>query len=257
MTRRGRLAGTLVYLRTMALFCLAWYLLAWAIESRLLLPSPLAVFEAIRRSALDGELFANAGISLGRLLLSVAVAALTAIPIGIAMGLDRRWNDALDLPVEILRPIAGIAWIPLALFILGIGNRLPIFIMFYTAFFPLLIGTAAGVRTVDQRLVAASATRGVTGAARIRHVVLPAALPAIMVSLRLAVAAAWTAVVAAELVGAPSGLGYAIEFYRQMLATPTVMAFIVMIGLLGYLTDRTLRWLEARLTPWAAEEARP
>ena len=154
------------------------------------------------------------------------------------MGLSRAWRDAFDLLVEMLRPIAGIAWIPLALFILGIGNRLPVFIMFYSAFFPLLIGTAAGVRNVDARLLAAAATMGVTGRARIRHVVLPAALPAIMVSLRLAVAASWTAVVAAELVGAPSGLGYAIEYYRSMLATPTVMAFIVVIGLLGFVDRR-------------------
>ena len=172
------------------------------------------------------------------------------------MGLSRSWRDALELPVEILRPIAGIAWIPLALYLFGIGNRLPIFIMFYTAFFPLVIGTAAGVRTVDPRLSAAAATMGVTGQTAIRHVVLPAALPSIIVSLRLAVAAAWTAVVAAELVGAPSGLGYAIEFYRSMLATPTVMAFIAVIGLLGYLTDAALRWLARRLMPWAAAETR-
>jgi ABC-type nitrate/sulfonate/bicarbonate transport system permease component len=188
--------------------------------------------------------------------IAVGAAAVTAIPLGIAMGLSRAWRDALDLLVEMLRPIAGIAWIPLALFILGIGNRLPVFIMFYSAFFPLVIGTAAGVRNVDPRLLAASTTMGVTGAARIRHVVLPAALPAVMVSLRLAVAAAWTAVVAAELVGAPSGLGYAIEYYRSMLATPTVMAFIAVIGLLGFVTDAGLRALEARLTPWARDVRR-
>jgi ABC-type nitrate/sulfonate/bicarbonate transport system permease component len=251
-----RLGGALVYLRTMGLFALAWWGLSHLVDSRLLLPTPLAVAKALQQSALDGELTRNAGISLLRLLIAVTAAGLTAIPLGIAMGLSRAWRDAFDLLVEILRPIAGIAWIPLALFILGIGNRLPVFIMFYSAFFPLVIGTAAGVRNVDPRLMAAAATMGVTGGTRIRRVILPAALPSIMVSLRIAVAASWTAVVAAELVGAPSGLGYAIEYYRSMLATPTVMAFIAMIGLLGFLTDAGLRAVEARLMPWAQEAAR-
>jgi ABC-type nitrate/sulfonate/bicarbonate transport system permease component len=252
----ARLGGLLVYLRTMAVFALAWYAVSVLVGSKLLLPAPPLVLDALRQSALDGELQRNAGISLLRLVVAVGAAAVTAIPLGIAMGLSRAWRDALDLLVEMLRPIAGIAWIPLARFILGIGNRLPVFIMFYSAFFPLVIGTAAGVRNVDPRLLAAATTMGVTGAARIRHVVLPAALPAVMVSLRLAVAAAWTAVVAAELVGAPSGLGYAIEYYRSMLAIPTVMAFIAVIGLLGFVTDAGLRALEARLTPWARDVRR-
>jgi ABC-type nitrate/sulfonate/bicarbonate transport system permease component len=89
----------------------------------------------------------------------------------------------------------------------------------------------------------------------VTRVVLPAALPALLVALRLGVASAWTAVVAAELIGAPSGLGYAIEWYRELLMTPQVMAFIAMIGLLGYLCDRAVRELSIALTPWAPETA--
>lgn len=248
--------GALIYCRTMAVFVLAWYLAAEAVPNKLLLPSPLAVTQALRESWLDGELTANAGISLLRLLVSVAAAALLAIPLGLAMGRSRVISDLLEWPVELLRPIAGIAWIPLALFIFGIGQRLPIFIMFYTAFFPLLLGTAAGAQSVDRRLIAAARTMGLSRGTIMRQVVVPAALPSVLVSLRLAVAASWTAVVAAELVGAPSGLGYAIEYYRSMLATPTVMAFIAVIGLLGFLTDRALRWLGDALAPWARAEGR-
>jgi ABC-type nitrate/sulfonate/bicarbonate transport system permease component len=128
--------------------------------------------------------------------------------------------------------------------------------MFYTAFFPLLLGTAAGAQSVDRRLIAAARTMGLSRGTIMRQVVVPAALPSVLVSLRLAVAASWTAVVAAELVGAPSGLGYAIEYYRSMLATPTVMAFIAAIGVLGFLTDRALRWLGDLLAPWARAEGR-
>lgn len=248
--------GALIYARTMGLFLLAWYLAAEAVPNKLLLPSPLAVAQALRESWIDGELSTNAGISLLRLLVSVAAAAVLAIPLGLAMGRSKTISDLLEWPVELLRPIAGIAWIPLALFIFGIGQRLPIFIMFYTAFFPLLLGTAAGAQSVDRRLIAAARTMGLSKGTIMRQVVVPAALPSVLVSLRLAVAASWTAVVAAELVGAPSGLGYAIEYYRSMLATPSVMAFIAVIGLLGFLTDRALRWLGDALAPWARAEGR-
>jgi ABC-type nitrate/sulfonate/bicarbonate transport system permease component len=165
-------------------------------------------------------------------------------------------EDLFAWPVELLRPISGIAWIPLALFIFGIGHALPIFIMFYTAFFPLLIGTAAGVRELDRRFVPAARTMGLSGFSILRRVVLPAALPAILTSARVAVASSWTAVVAAELVGAPSGVGYAIEYYRSMLATPSVMTFILTIGFLGFLSDQALRLLTRALLPWAPSEAR-
>lgn len=247
--------GPLAYLRTMGVFCLVWYIASLMVANRLLLPSPLDVLTAIRQLVADGELLGHAMTSLVRLLISVAAAALVAIPLGLMMGLSRHWEELFDLPIELLRPIAGIAWIPLALFIFGIGHRLPVFIMFYTAVFPLVIGTMAGVRGVDPRLLAAARTMGVEGPTLVRRVILPAIVPAVIVSLRLAVAAAWTAVVAAELVGAPSGLGYAIEYYRSMLSTNYVMAFIVMIGLLGYFTDAALRLLERRLTPWARREA--
>jgi ABC-type nitrate/sulfonate/bicarbonate transport system permease component len=169
------------------------------------------------------------------------------------MGLCRVAEDVIDPTIEMLRPISGIAWIPLALFIVGIGNTLPVFIMTYAAFFPLLLGTVAGVRHVDHRLVDAARTMGVPRRTIVTRVVVPAALPALLVALRLGVASGWTAVVAAELIGAPSGLGYAVEWYRELLMTPQVMSFIAMIGLLGYLCDRAVRALAERFTPWAVD----
>jgi ABC-type nitrate/sulfonate/bicarbonate transport system permease component len=125
--------------------------------------------------------------------------------------------------------------------------------MTYAAFFPILLGTVAGVRSVDRRLVDAARTMGVRQATIVTRVVVPAALPSLMVALRLGVASAWTAVVAAELIGAPSGLGYAVEWYRELLMTPQMMAFIAMIGVLGYLCDAGVRGLTRWFTPWAAD----
>jgi ABC-type nitrate/sulfonate/bicarbonate transport system permease component len=128
--------------------------------------------------------------------------------------------------------------------------------MTYAAFFPILRGTVAGVRGVDRRLIDAARTMAIPRGTIVAHVVVPAALPSLMVALRLGVASAWTAVVAAELIGAPSGLGYAVEWYRELLMTPQVMAFIATIGVLGYLCDSLVRALTRWLTPWSADARR-
>ena len=135
----------------------------------------------------------------------------------------------------------------------SMGLALPIFIMTYAAFFPIVLGTISGVRGVDRRLINVARTMGVPSRTIVTTIVMPAATPALLVAIRLGVASAWTAVVAAELIGAPSGLGYAIEWYRELLMTPQVMAFIATIGVLGYLSDRTLRAVTQRFTPWAAQ----
>jgi ABC-type nitrate/sulfonate/bicarbonate transport system permease component len=241
----------LVYFRTMLVFALVWAGISWLTAKPVLLPSPLAVVEAIVELAKDLELFEHAAISLGRMVVSIALASALAMPLGLMMGLHPRFERIVDPTLELLRPISGIAWIPLALFIFGIGNALPVFIMTYAAFFPILVGTIAGVRTVDRRLIDAARTMGVPQRTIVRRVVIPAALPSLLVALRLGIALSWTAVVAAELIGAPSGLGYAVEWYRELLATPQVMSFIAMIGVIGYLCDVGVRWLNAKLTPWA------
>jgi ABC-type nitrate/sulfonate/bicarbonate transport system permease component len=237
----------------MAVFIAFWWALSAWTSNPALLPSPFAVIAAFVELAGDFELFMHAGISLGRMLISLVFASFLAVPLGVVMGLSRTLDEIVDPVVELLRPISGIAWIPLALFIFGIGNALPVFIMTYAAFFPILLGTVAGVRSVDRGLINAARTMGVPRSTIVTRVVLPAALPSLLVALRLGVASSWTAVVAAELIGAPSGLGYAIEWYRELLMTPQVMSFIAMIGVLGYLTDTALRALAQRFTPWAVD----
>jgi len=221
----------------------------WWKASPLQLPAPWSVASALRELAADGDLWANAGISVQRVLLSLVISALLAVPLGLLMGLSRRAEQLVDPLVEILRPISGIAWIPLALFIFGVGDALPIFILVYVATFQLLLATVAGVKSVDSKLMSAARIMGISQRAIVLHVVLPAALPHLMAGLRLAFAASWSAIVAAELIGAPSGVGFAIEWYRQLLMTPKVFAFIAVIGLIGYVSDLTLRALQEQLAP--------
>jgi len=253
--RAGRVGPLLdaafVYVRTLAVFLLVWHLASLQIGNPVLLPSPLRVAESLLQLALEGDLHENALVSLQRLAISFLLAGAIGIPLGFAMGASRLVHDLVDPVIELLRPISGIAWIPLGMFILGVGDELPAAIMFYGALFPFVLNTIEGVRSVDQRLLQAARTMGVGEWTILRQVVWPAALPSILVGARLAAGAAWMAMVAAELIGAPSGLGFAIEWYRELLMTPKVMAFIFLVGLLGYLFDRLLRLAQRRLTPWA------
>jgi ABC-type nitrate/sulfonate/bicarbonate transport system permease component len=236
--------------RAFALFVLLWWAAAWN-GNPLQLPTPPAVAAAFVELAADGEIFDHALISGTRLLVALAVSMALAIPLGFWMGRSRRAEAFIDPLVEMLRPISGIAWLPLALFIFGVGDILPVFIMVYVGFFPILLNTVAGVRQVDPKLIAAAATMGVNRRALLTRVLVPSALPSVIVGVRLAFAASWAAIVAAELIGAPSGLGFAIEWYRQLLMTPKVFAFILAIGVVGYLCDLALRRLQRVLTPWS------
>jgi ABC-type nitrate/sulfonate/bicarbonate transport system permease component len=249
----GRVTWTrvLVALRSFAAFLLIWWGIAAWIENPIQIPTPGRVATAIVDLISSGEFFENVLISVARLAVSLLVAVLLAVPLGFFMGLNEKANAYLDSLVELLRPISGIAWIPLALFIFGIGDVLPVFIMVYVAFFPLLLNTIAGVRNVDRKLVNAARTMGVGQAPLLRKVIVPAALPTVMVGFRLAFAGAWAAIIAAELIGSPSGLGFAIEWYRQLLMSPKVFAYIVMIAIIGYLGDLGVRALQRRLTPWS------
>lgn len=260
VTRRTRLAAGVgriwrargfIALRSFTIFIGLWSLLAGWVDSPIQLPSPVKVFDALIGLAAKGELWEHTVISVSRLGVALTMATLLAVPLGFAMALSRELNAYVDPVVELLRPISGIAWIPLGLFIFGIGGTLPVFIMAYVAFFPLLLNTIDGVREVDAKLLAASKTMGVSRQAQLLHVVVPAALPSIMVGFRIAFASAWAAIIAAELIGSPSGLGFAIEWYRQLLMSPRVFAVIVVIGGLGYLCDLALRRLQRKLTPWA------
>jgi ABC-type nitrate/sulfonate/bicarbonate transport system permease component len=159
----------------------------------------------------------------------------------------------LDPIVEVLRPISAIAWIPLAILMFGIGRGVPIFLIFYAATFPVFINMLAGIKQVDPRLVQAAQMLGASRQTIVTHVVMPAALPLILAGARLSLGVAWMAMVAAELTGADSGLGWRIFWYQEFFAMDKVMAVILTIGVLGYIFDSLLRALQARITRWSPD----
>ena len=245
------LESVALYLRTMIVFVAIWYAAAVWIGNAILLPTPVAVARSFVTLAADGEMATHFFASVRRLLFSFALAGVVGIPLGLLMGLNRVAFELFDPLIELLRPISGIAWIPLGLFIFGVGESLPTAIMFYGAFFPMVINTVVSVRSVDRNFIDAARTLGADRSVVLRHVVLPAALPGILVGARLAAGAGWMSMVAAELIGAPSGLGFAVEWYRELLMTSNVLAFIVLISILGYLFDRLLRLAQRHFARWS------
>jgi ABC-type nitrate/sulfonate/bicarbonate transport system permease component len=187
-----------------------------------------------------------------------AVAALVAVPLGLAMGSMRRVERNLDPLIESFRPIAAIAVLPLAILWMGTGTAAAVFIVAYAAFFPLVINTVAGVKRVDRNLLQAAATMGISRVTTLRTVIFPGALPSIGVGMRIALGVAWTAIIAAELaVGAKSGGGGSggigqmmFVFYAYSIELNRIVVCMIAVGVVALVLDRGLRFVLARLMPW-------
>jgi ABC-type nitrate/sulfonate/bicarbonate transport system permease component len=220
-----------------------------------LMPAPLQIVRTGATMVTSGELGYHVLASLKREGIAFLF-SLLAIPVGVAMGWFERVNQQLDPIVEILRPIPPLAWIPLSILWFGIGDEQNEFIIFLGMFFPILINTIQGVRTVDRTLVRAARSLGADEARVLTRVVLKAALPQIVTGLRVGLGFGWMALVAAELVGANSGLGFLINDARSVLRTDIIVVGMLTIGLMGLIIDATLRLAMGRLMPWATAGGR-
>lgn len=231
-----------------------WYLLARWVDNDVILPTPIAVCQALVLAAQDGSLQSSILVSLMRLGIGFGIATLVGLPLGVIMGLSTTVRYLVDPLVELLRPISGIAWIPLALLLFGVGNSIIVFIIFYGCLFPIVLNSVAGVRDADVHLIQAAQILGVGRIRIIALVILPSALPTILTGVRIGTGVGWMALVAAELVGAHSGLGFSVQYYSTVLRTPLMMGYIVSIGILGLMTNVALVGMQRLLTPWAPLE---
>jgi len=226
-----------------AVLTAAWW---WAVHrSRTpYFPTPFQVLTGIVELARNGTLVQHIAASLMRVSIGYVAALVVAIPLGVLMGWFSGVFYAFNPLVQLLRPISPIAWIPLAILWFGVGNVSPIFLIFLSSFFPMIVGTAAAVQAVERQYVRAARNFGITGYRLIFQVVLPAALPQIIVAMRLGVGIAWLVVVAAEMIAIDSGLGYLIIDSRNAgNRYDLVVAAMVLIGIIGLLLDGVLRQL--------------
>ena len=230
-----------------AVILTVWAILARLLANPTLLPSPLEVALTLGRLIGSGVLFVHSGTSLGRIFLSWVLAALVAIPLGIAMGRSERLERFVRPFVELFRPISPIAWIPLAVLWFGIGLSGKVFIIFIGSFFPVLLNTVAGVKGVPPILLTAAKTFGCSPVQLTTRVCVPAALPTIATGLRISFGTAWMTIISAEMVAAKSGLGYMIIDGMEILRSDVVIVGMAVIGVLGFGFDVVFRALEARL----------
>jgi len=188
--------------------------------------------------------------SLYRVFGSFFLAVVTAVPIGIAMGMSRLARGVFDPPIEFYRPIPPLAYLPLTIIWFGIGESGKLFLIFLACFAPVAINARAGVRSVSIEQIHAAYSMGATRNQVLRHVVIKAALPEILTGMRVAIAFGWTTLVAAEMVAAKAGIGVMVLNAARFLATDIVFLGIVVIGAVAFVFDLIMRKIERTLVPW-------
>jgi ABC-type nitrate/sulfonate/bicarbonate transport system permease component len=211
------------------------------------IPPPQAVIAALVDRARDGTLLVDIGASLLRAALGILTATIIAVPLGIAMGASAPVRRLLTAPVELLRPISAVAWIPLAILWFGIGIGSVVFVIFIGCVFIVLLNTLAAVRDVDPRLAMAARTLGAGPATIFAKVLLPASLPGILLGIRVALAGAWGGVIVAEMIASQEGVGYMIHWGQTTFRPDLVIGGMVLIGAIGFALNRAFVALERRL----------
>ncbi len=243
-----RTAGALPFVFAAAVIVIIWQLLVILTRpDPSILPPPMDVLVTFGQLIRTGDLATDTAYSLARVGSAWVLSALIAVPLGLLMGTSRSIEHIVNPFVELLRPISPLAWIPLAILWFGLGEAGKIFVVSIGAFFPVLLNTITGVKSVDPTLLHAGEVFGCnTRFALFRRVVVPASMPAVVVGLRIGFGTGWAAIIAAELVAAQSGLGYLIANGMDILRADEVIAGMVVIGILGLLFDTFFRYLQRR-----------
>jgi len=258
-TRLGaRLREAALALAIPAVLALVWHLVTTG-RPYSLIPPPSEVWTAlvdlavggINDDAFSATLLTHLGASLARVFGGFALAVLLALPLGLLIGRVPLMRQLLDPTFQILRPVPVTAWLPLAMILFGLGPRSAYFLVFLGAFYPILVNTVFGVRSVEPRLFEAASMLGCRGSAQFVRVVLPAALPSIFTGLRLGLGFAWVVIVVGEMTGVQTGLGAIIMEARQLSRTEIVICGMVVIGLVGFLSDRLVMLIGRRLLAWS------
>ena len=242
---------TLLALVGFALLIGGWHLMAASGRfSPLLLPSPSDVYDTARQLFSNGSLTTDVLASLKRVSIGYALGVAAGVSLGVLFGAVKLLSAIFRPVLEVLRPIPGIAWIPLAIVWFGIGNASSYFIVAIACFFPIFVNTHSAVTSVEGRYLEVARCLGATRRMQALEVTVPAALPRILTGLRVGLGVAWMTVIAAELVAARSGLGYMIQLNRELLQTPAVIVGMALIGLIGFAMSAALEVLERWLVPW-------
>lgn len=249
--------NVLIGLASLSAFIIMWQIVTMAADSPFL-PSPVQVLYAFIKISTFGDIDGytlgwHTAVSLYRVLLGFIVAVITAIPLGLLMGVKPFVKSAASPIIESLRFIPPIAWIPLSIILLSGINRY-IFLLWIGIFFPILLDTIAGVKRASIIQVNMAKSFGADNRTIIRNIIFPSALPEIMNGLRVGLGVGWMCIVAAEMIGGePVGLGRLILKYANLLQIDVVVLGMVVIGIVGLVMNYLLLSAEKRLFKWRVE----
>jgi taurine transport system permease protein len=239
------------------IMALWWSVAELGLVPHLFLPTPAEVWKAAVSIYQDGyanaSLFEHVGASLMRIFTAAAIAIALGIPIGLIMGLSKWAKGVFDTPIEFYWPLPPLAYLPLMIIWLGIGETSKITLLALAMFAPIVLSAQAGVRSVSQERVNAALSLGATRFQLLREIVLPSALPEILTGIRISLGVGWGTLVAAELIAATRGIGYLIMSASQFLATDVVFVGIGIIAACAFAFSFGMRLLEAWLVPWKGQ----
>jgi taurine transport system permease protein len=240
---------------TALLIIFAWWGAAkLAVVPRLFLPTPQDVLTQFNLILNDGYAGASLGehitASLFRILTAAAIAITAAIPIGLLMGLNRWAKGILDVPIEFYWPLPPLAYLPLMIIWLGIGETSKVTLLVLAMFAPICLSAQAGVRSLPIERVNAALSLGASRLQLFRDIVFPTALPEILTGIRIALGVGWSTLVAAELIASNQGIGYVIMSASHFLATDVVFVGILIIAACAFVFGLAVRFLEVLLVPW-------
>lgn len=231
-------------------------LIVWQIAAQVgwlssrILPEPYAVGKAFVRLTESGELWQHSRTSLWRATVSFAIGGGLGLLLGLLTGSFKAMETLLDTSLQMIRNIPALALIPLVILWFGIDETAKLFLVALGVFFPVYLNTFHGIRTVDQGLIEMAQSYGLRGWSLYRHVILPGALPSILVGVRFSLGLVWVLLIVAETISAQAGIGYMTMNAREFLQTDVVLVGILLYALLGKLADVLSRALEKRCLRW-------
>jgi len=242
-----------VLFRKILIFIVAiilWQITIVFLHNGHIIPTPGEVARAIYSSAISGEIFVHIALSLKRVIVGFSIAAFFGIGLALVAGYYKEVGVFFKPLIEFLRPIPPIAWIPIAILFFGLGDRSAYFIVFMGAFFPIFTNSFFGASSLPVIYQNVARSFEIKKIIFVKDILFKFSLPYIFTGLKIGMGMAWMSVIAAELIGAQSGLGYFIQLNRLLLRTDNVVAGMVLIGIVGYLLNWFLSTAEKMIIPW-------
>ncbi|MCR6095196.1 ABC transporter permease [Salipaludibacillus agaradhaerens] len=244
----GNLGLSLVLPVTLILF--------WEIVTRFnyveshLLPAPSDIVQVITSMASEGTLWQHSWITLYRIFWGFVWGSLAAVALGSLVGMSRKLEMLFDPLIQAFRAIPSLAWVPLFILWLGIGEPSKVTLIAVGVFFPVYLNIVGGIQSVDRKLIEVGKTYGFSSFQLVRRIILPASMPSFLTGLRSGLGLGWMFVVAAELMGASQGLGYLLVLGQNTLQPELILASIILFAVLGKMTDYILKRVQTRALHW-------